>query len=377
MNRSFCLSSLHYTDRIPKIQKLDRLQALRAIAFIMIFMSHTGLTFFRHCGEWGVSVFIILSGFLMIYNYAQKTEIVPDTLLQNGSVGSDAPFKNPFRFSIGKIKKLYPLHIMMLGVGILVNHSRGKLIAVTLLPHIALLQILIPNEDLFACINGVSWYLSLCLFLYFAFPFLLLFMKKHGSVRRILLLSLGLLLLEFILAWTVTSLIAEESMWFSWKWFLYYCPFTRVIDFALGCNLGYLFLYAGSARSAENDRMTVPYSLLEIAALALWGFSFFFEKFPGYHFSAIPVIPSCFLVYLFASGEGLISKALSNKAFLYVGNLSPYTFLIHSLILTVCRKVFARFGIPAFGYILFAFILTLLLAAVYEKADRAIRKKRA
>ena len=49
-----------------KNQKIDSLQALRAIAFGAIFIHHCGLKF---GGGWGVSVFLILSGFLLVYNH--------------------------------------------------------------------------------------------------------------------------------------------------------------------------------------------------------------------------------------------------------------------------------------------------------------------
>lgn len=51
------------------MKKLDSLQAVRALAFLGIFLSHTGIKYFGTTGTWGVSVFFVLSGFLMVYNY--------------------------------------------------------------------------------------------------------------------------------------------------------------------------------------------------------------------------------------------------------------------------------------------------------------------
>ena len=42
------------------------LQGIRAIAFLGIFLYHCELI---ETGPWGVSIFLILSGFLMSYNY--------------------------------------------------------------------------------------------------------------------------------------------------------------------------------------------------------------------------------------------------------------------------------------------------------------------
>lgn len=46
--------------------KITSIQALRACAFIGIFASHTGML---ALGAWGVSIFLVLSGFIMFYAY--------------------------------------------------------------------------------------------------------------------------------------------------------------------------------------------------------------------------------------------------------------------------------------------------------------------
>ena len=50
--------------------KINSLQALRAIAFIGIFLAHAGITY-----SWpklGVSIFFCMSGFLMTYIYMDR-----------------------------------------------------------------------------------------------------------------------------------------------------------------------------------------------------------------------------------------------------------------------------------------------------------------
>ena len=68
-----------------KKEKLDYIQIIRAIAFLGVFLSHTGIKAFSASGAWGVSVFFILSGFLMTYNYYGKSRIrqigIKDNLL--------------------------------------------------------------------------------------------------------------------------------------------------------------------------------------------------------------------------------------------------------------------------------------------------------
>lgn len=65
------------------MKKIQSLQGLRAVAFIFILISHCGINF-GGFGEWGVSVFFILSGFLMSYNYVGKIKILMGLLNLHG-----------------------------------------------------------------------------------------------------------------------------------------------------------------------------------------------------------------------------------------------------------------------------------------------------
>ena len=53
-------------------QKIQTLQSLRGLAFMGIFLSHLGLA---KLGAWSVSVFFILSGFVMYYSYENKRSL--------------------------------------------------------------------------------------------------------------------------------------------------------------------------------------------------------------------------------------------------------------------------------------------------------------
>ena len=52
-----------------KNSKIKSIQALRACAFLGIFASH--LEIFS-LGAWGVSIFLVLSGFIMYYAYSNR-----------------------------------------------------------------------------------------------------------------------------------------------------------------------------------------------------------------------------------------------------------------------------------------------------------------
>ena len=77
--------------------KILSIQALRAFAFLGIFLSHAGARILKW-PQLGVSIFYVLSGYLMYFQYASK------------DIGCS--IKSNALFSGSKIKKLYPLHIV-------------------------------------------------------------------------------------------------------------------------------------------------------------------------------------------------------------------------------------------------------------------------
>ena len=90
--------------------RIESLQIVRGIAFLLLYLFHAIRTFpgegriYRFfatgLGTWGVSVFFVLSGFLMVYSYWDRP---PQAALMSSA-----------RFALNKIAKLYPLHIIML-----------------------------------------------------------------------------------------------------------------------------------------------------------------------------------------------------------------------------------------------------------------------
>lgn len=118
---------------------IESLQALRALAFLGIFFSHTH--FFIEWSALGVSIFFVLSGFIMMYRY--------------DGIDLGPSLKTNIYFSIKKISKLYRLHILtMLAIfalyfAVIIHKGITKKAVVELLEktilNTVLLQTWIPN----------------------------------------------------------------------------------------------------------------------------------------------------------------------------------------------------------------------------------------
>lgn len=332
----------------------NALQGLRAIAFLAIFISHCGIGNLGCLGAWGVSVFFVMSGFLMIYNYLPRETIS----------------KNSFLFACSKVKKLYPLHIIIMLLAAIFDILRGNTlnsVLVNVLIHSLLLQMWIPNEKYYATLNGPSWFLCTIFFSYFCFPYILRTFKKNLSKVKAIIYIFLLFIVEVIITFIAIWVDFQNNIWFDTKWIAYYSPITRLIDFLTGCFLGYVFL------KSEKNLNIIWSSLLEIVTCIFICLSFVVYRSNlgviALKYALLFLPTSTFLIWIVAKGNGYISKILSNKIFVKLGDLSPYTFLIHGVVLKYYNMIFNNIFLITNKYIIsiIAFISTIFISILWIK----------
>lgn len=209
---------------------ISSLQGLRAVAFLCVVISHCGAPWL---GPWAISVFVALSGFLMVCNYYDR----PRT--------ASGP-QSAIAFSFKKIRRLYPLHLIMMAAallfvlkGLLAQPSaRGVLsCAAQLAVSIFLLQTWIPSSRFWFCLNGVAWYLSVQAFLYAIFPTLLAVLKK-ADARRLRCIAAAIFCVQCIFSLAVwkAGLSGKAAFYLT-----YLCPLFRAGDFTISCCAGCLY----------------------------------------------------------------------------------------------------------------------------------------
>ncbi|MCR5562646.1 MAG: acyltransferase [Desulfovibrio sp.] len=361
-------------------EKLNSLQGIRAIAFMGIFASHTGLQYFTPTGSWGVSVFLVLSGFLMSYCYLDRGRITAVSFADN------------LKFSVGKLSKLYPLHLVMLAAAFpfmayafLKEPSVSEFFynAAKIVADIFLLQTLVPKSDFYFSLNGVSWYLSVCLLVYFAFPYILKRMERYRGVKDAAIAIAVLFALQVVLGYLSSKITLPESISNGFcKWFVYIFPLSRLEDFLIGCNLGYIFV-----RTEAGNRSAAAWTLYELGALLLilgqW-ILYLHLMPPTEDVITVPrlwwlivvqyTVSSCVLIWVFARNRGLISRVFSTNTLVTLGNLSSITFLIHEVTIRYIRTgaeclLESRLSTPEIWTIaaVIAFVITLLLSLAWQK----------
>ena len=229
-------------------KKIDSLQALRFIACLCIFLHHCYLIKMVY---WGVSLFIVLSGFLMCLSYYDRYDAPLSPLVS-------------LRFSLGKIRKLYLLNVLtmlpVLALDIYMmrfhqTYTPEYVVTETVL-NLLVVQSWSPAYAF--SLNGVAWYLSASMFFYFAFPYILRAIKGYRRSSDPFCAIAVLFALEILLGFAAEplgrALYGADNSGFV-TWFGYIFPVYRCLDFAVGCNLGYIFLRHGdklTRRGAES-----------------------------------------------------------------------------------------------------------------------------
>ncbi|MDO4978437.1 MAG: acyltransferase [Eubacteriales bacterium] len=345
------------------------LQAVRAIACMMIFVYHGIGSRIQFAGVWGVSVFFVLSGFVLVYSYWDRPIINPT-------------IKDAATFSWNKIKKLFPLHVIMLIVGLIRELLQEQ---DTIVHYIMKLGLTIPLLQTWSpigyqALNSVDWYLSVTLFLYFVFPFILNRLKKQSPNRNnVLLIISSIYCTQIVVGALFNYLLPNINI----KWIVYCFPLYRLGDFAIGCLLGYLFTVTPDNLSLLKKKSSMAEWLIVLLTIISWTVYYFSnESLQWLTYTCLFLPFSAGLIIIFAKGDGCVSRIITNRLTLFLAGISSYFFLIHRQMLYYVQAGIKKiFHIETNTYLnlaiflIISFALTLLAVAIYKMIDKWMHKK--
>jgi peptidoglycan/LPS O-acetylase OafA/YrhL len=201
-----------------------------------------------------MSLFFVLSGFIIHYNYSESIE-------RHGKVGV-------YNFLVARFARIYPLYVLLIGYQWLLYSAYQQVPASTLqiLPcFLVLAQTwfywpvgkygLIYEFGL----TSIAWSVSTELFFYLVYPFLRTGLKRlHGIRSRLILAAV----LSAVVASAIVMLGAHSAelnrlgiQWFGAvgdpatqaqysfeRWLLYFSPYSRIFEFVLGCIGASIFM---------------------------------------------------------------------------------------------------------------------------------------
>ncbi|GKW17388.1 acyltransferase family protein [Pectobacterium actinidiae] len=320
--------------RTPKgyLPNLPSLNGTRIIAALLVYFFHTSIgnmlnlfsdehigeaySFFLSKAGWvSVSFFFILSGFVMNW--------------------SSPSVHNPFQFYKKRFAKIYPVSIFIVILLVLTGIISIERVDVWL-PNALLIQTWIPQGDIYIGGNVPSWFLSVIVFLYIIYPFLLKLVKKiptESLWMSIILCYLALIAVNGAIYTLLptTPLIAGwpfevgEIQW----WLSYTFPPTRIFEFTIGILLSRIIL----------EGKWIPVSVT--TSIILTALTYCIDLFMPFllSFNLVTLIPLTFLIGSLAASDLQEKRSfLHAKSMQWLGSISFCFYLIHFLVLRLLNE---------------------------------------
>lgn len=337
------------------------LQGVRGFAILLIVISHCnwalnlyGQNIFRWTGAWGVSCFIMLSGFLAVHRYY-------DTSLS---------YKEVPRLLKNKIIKCYPLHFITLLIAIPVSIT--IIDRLSILEYVAkffvnasLTQSWVPISTVYFSYNAVSWYLSLDVGLCLSLPFVLYLLRKMNSKQIVISIFL-IICIETILVYITRNF--ENT-----HWLIYIFPVSRSLDYFVGGGIAVL------ARNNINN-VWVKYincSMLGAIFLGFLGIFLSMGSDSEIYSATVWVFPTAVLLFSVYRNDEIKAKSslFTSRFFVFLGDISFELFLIHQLIIRYFSIIVHRLGFKMNEYIyIIAIFISIFVSVILNKMNNYKKK---
>jgi peptidoglycan/LPS O-acetylase OafA/YrhL len=301
------------TNYLPRLDHLRFFAALLVVAYHLTgsqlpMESANPLNVIVRSGETGVSLFMVLSGFI----------------LSKIAIDNDISYKP---FIVNRILRIYPLYILALAVAV---YTGGR--------HMDFISIvsMLSTVGLVANVNLPKfpqiWTIAVEFQFYLIFPFMMIFLKRYG-VRYLF----GIVMLAISIR--VISFITEGSVEDASYWTI----IGRIDQFSIG-------ILAAIAYASNRKFMTSPI-LLAAALTAAYGWLYLFGQWTGGFHSATspkssvwilaPTIDAVVWAVVIISylKQKWKMPALIDKILAFLGSISFSIYVWHYSILELSNKI--------------------------------------
>lgn len=331
------------------------LTTIRFIAALWVFLFHIHIRWPLSLGHFceniinqgaiGMSLFFVLSGFILTYNYYDQD-----------------PEKNYKQFIIRRLARIYPVYVVVGLLMLFVSPLRGSVVDILLIifSDIFLLQAWFPVM-FNTWNNNATWSLSVELFCYCLFPFILTKILNLSSKAKIIVCAACYVLC--VLPGLVYNALEPKPLMAE----VYALPIYRLPEFILGMLAGLLFL---EKPMTKNSHLWIGLTTgIVIVYLGLAGN--YLQGYVGHNFLVIPA----FLLVIF------LTASLKINFLRFLGEVSYSFYLIQSLPMIFLMKNFKGitrlFPFLANHYLIAVtmFLITLAMAVIlYKFVEEPARK---
>lgn len=356
-------------------REIPPLTGLRFFAAVFVCLAHIvpyvvpGLddpTISRLSAE-GMTLFFVLSGFVIHYNYSSK-------IIEN-------PARGIYNFFVSRFARLYPLYFFCLCLDLVKNYGYSSLpssFSDAIPFYLTLTQswFYVPLGDhsliyQFGLMPSVSWSVSTEWFFYLFYPAICLMLVSVTKLRsKIKLLSIIFMVMPLLVAITFFSQatisqlavktfgsIAEtaNSQDSFYRWLIYFSPYSRISEFLVGCFTASIYMQV-SVRKPSRHEERVGLIVLICSLVSVIILHHFIFHPPKIHaLSWLQTLHQCFgfalpaalIIFCSARYHNFISRFLSNPTILLGGEISYSMYLLHLPI----AEAFSRDAAPVSSFI--------------------------
>jgi peptidoglycan/LPS O-acetylase OafA/YrhL len=317
-------SSPEYAHTFAGRPRIEPLTGLRWFAALLVFFSHfepsenlpKALQTFFASGYMGVTVFFVLSGFILTVTYA-------DALARPS-------FKAVWNFEIARFARVYPAYLFVLLYVFAVAASNGQGLTNWLLHTLALQA---WSESVYVAYSYIppGWSIGVEFFLYACFPLLVYLLWPRLTTRRtcvalgvIVTAFMSFVLLYFYLRGYDSLSIADPRS--THRWF-YRTPVMRLGDFTLG--IASAALYLKSRDRPPGERVAAFAQLFVVVAIVAMMCQPSLLDTAG-SWDLIYAVPTAVLLFFLATQPAVgVSAVLAVPIVVALGEASYAFYLIH------------------------------------------------
>ena len=348
-------------DKVHKKGYYPALTGMRAIAAYMVFLHHYnpfypavyGQSVFQFVNEFhvGVTLFFVLSGFLITFRYA------------------DSPHFSWKAYLLKRFARIYPIYLILMGSSFIIStcsESRGIAgdLMLSFFFNISLLKGFFADFIFTGIPQAWSLTVEECFYLLAPFIFLIIKWKRiYIALLPICFILMGILLVYLFSAADFYGFFGSLRFMFT------YTFFGRCLEFFSGIAL---------AMFIKNRKIAFNFSYFTYLGIAnIFLIIYFISILKGDYAYGIfhplgmilntlflPIFGICFLIYGLMHEKTLVSRILGNKMFITLGKSSYVFYLIHlGFISSWLQNFTTHFAILFFLVNIFSIVLYYLLEA--------------
>jgi peptidoglycan/LPS O-acetylase OafA/YrhL len=355
--------------------KLDALTSLRFFAALMIFLCHVfemfglsgkagteGLALFQ-----GVSFFFVLSGFILAYVYPKL----------------EKPYARE-QFLLARFARIWPTHFaaFLLTLALVPPVLQIPNVLLAAVANLSMVQAWCFNPAIENSFNAASWTISIELFFYLCFPFLIRDFNAKIKTRWI---ASALLSIACVGLSMVPYAVKIPGCSFGAALLINGNPLCRLVEFTLGIAVCRFFKVQGLPTISRSKATILEVcTLLCIAGAVSVPIIWPAQSAPGawaalriwaIHMGGAPFYAA--LILLVAIRKGQIAEFLNKKVFVKLGEISFSLYMFHlSIIYSLLQFREAFSNLPVCVLPVVAFTISVIVAHLnYTLIETPFRRR--